>query len=58
LKFQDDLLNQKFLIRIDYSAAKKGLKKDIKNLASKQIFARWQSELFAFDFDMEYIKGE
>ncbi|KAI8545611.1 hypothetical protein RHMOL_Rhmol07G0053100 [Rhododendron molle] len=57
-KFQDDLLNQQFLLKIDCSAAKQVLKQDIKNLASKQIFARWQSELSAFDFDIEYIKGE
>jgi hypothetical protein len=57
-KFQDDLLNQHFLLKVDCSAAKQVLKQDIKNLASKQIFARWQSELSAFDFDIEYIKGE
>jgi hypothetical protein len=57
-KFQDDLLNQTFLIRIDCSSAKFILAKDVKNLVSKQIFARWQSELSAFDFDIEYIKGE
>ena len=57
-KFQDDLLNQTFLLRIDCSAAKHILKKDVKNLVSKQIFARWQFELSAFDFDIEFIKGE
>jgi hypothetical protein len=57
-KFQDDLLNQIFLIRIDCSSAKFILAKDVKNLVSKQIFARWQSELSAFDFEIEYIKGE
>jgi hypothetical protein len=55
-KFQDDLLNQSFLLRVDCSAAKDILKKDVKNLVSKQIFARWQSELSMFEF--EYIKGE
>jgi len=56
-KFQSDLLNQKFLIRIDCKSAKDILQKDVKNLASKQIFARWQAILSVFDFDIEYIKG-
>ena len=29
----------------------------LKNLASKQIFARWQALLSAFDFTIEHIKG-
>jgi hypothetical protein len=33
------------------------LKKDVQNIASKQIFARWQAILSIFDFDIEYIKG-
>jgi hypothetical protein len=33
------------------------LKKDVENIASKQIFARWQAILSAFDFGIEYIKG-
>jgi len=57
-KFQDDWLNQKILIRIDCSAAKHILEKNVKNIASKQIFARWQSILSVFDYDIEYIKGE
>ncbi|KAH1220950.1 Enzymatic polyprotein [Glycine max] len=44
-KFQSDLLNQKFLIRVDCKSAKDILQKDVKNLASKQIFARWQAIL-------------
>jgi hypothetical protein len=40
-KFQDDLLNQKFLIRVDCISAKHILEKDVQNIASKQIFARW-----------------
>jgi len=56
-KFQSDLLNQKFLLRIDCKSAKYVLKKDVENIASKQIFARWQAILSAFDFDIEYIKG-
>ena len=50
-------LIKKFLLRIDYSSAKSIIEKDVKNLASKQIFARWQAELSIFDFDIEYIKG-
>ena len=57
-KFQFDLLNQRFLIRIDCKAAKDVLQKDVKNIASKQIFARWQAILSIFDFDIEYIKGD
>ena len=57
-KFQDDLLNQTFILRVDCSAVKQVLKKDIKNLDSKQISARWQAELSSFDFDIDYIKGE
>jgi hypothetical protein len=32
--------------------------KDVENLASKQIFARWQAILSIFYFNIEYIKGE
>jgi len=38
-------------------SAKEILQKDVKNLVSKQIFARWQAILSAFDFDIEFIKG-
>ena len=34
------------------------LEKDVKNLAAKQIFARWQAILGIFDFKIEFIKGE
>ncbi|GAV70005.1 hypothetical protein CFOL_v3_13504, partial [Cephalotus follicularis] len=57
-KFQSDLLNQKFLIRVDCAAAGSILNKDVKNLASKQIFARWQGILSSFDFTIEHIKGD
>ena len=57
-KFQDDLLNQEFLLRIDCKAAKDIFEKDVKNVAAKQIFARWQSLLSIFDFKIEFIKGE
>ena len=56
-KFQSDLLNQKFLIRIDCKSAKHVLEKDVQNIASKQIFARWQAILSVFDFDIEFIAG-
>ena len=51
------MINQKFLIRIDCKSAKYVLEKDIENIASKHIFARWQSILSIFDFEIEYIKG-
>lgn len=56
-KFQLDLLNKKFLLKIDCKSAKEILEKDVKNLTSKQIFARWQAILSVFDFDIEYING-
>ena len=56
-KFQSDLLNQKFFIRIDCKSAKHVLEKDIQNIASKQIFARWQAILSVFDFDIDFIEG-
>jgi len=55
-KFQDDLFIKKFLLRIDCKSTKEILQKDVQNLVSKQIFARWQA-LSAFDFDIEFIKG-
>ncbi|KAK2969373.1 hypothetical protein RJ640_028762 [Escallonia rubra] len=58
LKFEGDLLNQEFLLRIDCKAAKDVLEKDVKNIASKQIFARWQALLSSFDFKIEFIKGK
>ncbi|CAN4106354.1 unnamed protein product [Withania somnifera] len=41
-KFQDDLINKEFLLRVDCKSAKEILQKDVKNLISKQIFARWK----------------
>ncbi|KAK2971279.1 hypothetical protein RJ640_001305 [Escallonia rubra] len=58
LKFEGDLLNREFLLRIDCKAAKDVLEKDVKNIASKQIFARWQALLSSFDFKIEFIKAE
>ena len=57
-KFQSDLINKKFLLKIDCKAAKDILQKDVKILVSKQIFARWQALLSNFDFEIEFIKGE
>jgi len=57
-KFQDDLFIKKFLLRIDCKSAKEVLQKDVQNLVSKQIFARWQAILSTFDFEIEFIKGE
>jgi len=57
-KFQDDLFNKKFLIRTDCKAAPSVLTKDVQNLVSKHIFARWQALLSCFDFEIEHIKGE
>ena len=55
-KFQTDLVNQKFLIHIDCKSAKYVLEKDVENIASKHIFALWQSILSIFYFEIEYIK--
>ena len=57
-KFQSDLINKKFLLKIDCKVAKDILQKDVKNLVSKQIFATWQALLSNFDFEIEFIKGE
>ena len=57
-KFQSDLLNQKFLLRVDCKSAKEVLQKDVQNLALKQIFARWQAILSIFYYDIVYIKGD
>ena len=56
-RIKSDLLNQKFLLRIDCKSAKEILQKDVQNIISKQIFARWQAILSIFDFDIKFIKG-
>jgi len=56
-KFQDDLSIKKFLLRIDCKSAKVVLQKDVQNLVSKQIFARWQAILSAFDFESNLSKA-
>jgi len=40
-KFQDDLYLKKILLRIDCKSAKEVSQKDVQNLVSKLIFARW-----------------
>ena len=57
-KFQNDLFDQNFLIRVDCKSAKEVLQKDDQDLVSKQSFARWLAILSVFDFDIEYIKGK
>jgi hypothetical protein len=49
-KFQTDLINKKFLIRIDCKSAKYVLEKDVENIASKHIFARWTVNIKHFLF--------
>jgi hypothetical protein len=44
------------LLSIDCKSAKFILKKDVENIASKQIFAQWQSTLNGFNFDTKNIK--
>ncbi|RDX97421.1 hypothetical protein CR513_19817, partial [Mucuna pruriens] len=51
------LLKKKFYQLVDCKSTKEILQKDVKNLASKQIFARWQAILSVFDFEIEYSKG-
>ncbi|WMV08277.1 hypothetical protein MTR67_001662 [Solanum verrucosum] len=57
LKFQDDLYNQKFMIKIDAQSVKYRFDKDFKHDASKLMFARWQAQLTPFDFETLYKKG-
>ena len=56
-KFQSDLLNQKFLIRVDCKSVKDILQKDVLNLALKQIFARWKAILSVFLFQNRVYQG-
>ena len=50
-------LIKKFILRVDYKSAKEILQKDVQNLVSKHIFARWHAILSVFDFKIEFIKG-
>ena len=45
-KFQDDLLNQKFLVRVDCKSAKDVLFKDVENLASKELLKIVENIIF------------
>ena len=56
-KFQSDVFNKKFLLRVYCKSAKEILRKDVQILVSKQIFAGWQAILSVFDFEIEFIKG-
>ena len=56
-KFQSDIFNKKSLLRVDCKIAKEILQKNVQNLVSKQIFARCQTILSVFDFEIEFIKG-
>lgn len=49
---------KKFLLRIECNTSKEVIQKDVQTVVSKQIFARWQTILYVFDFDIEYEKGE
>ena len=51
-------MNQEFFLRVDCKSAKSILQNDVKNIASKNIFAKWQAILSNFNFQIEYIKGE
>ncbi|RDX80016.1 hypothetical protein CR513_39488, partial [Mucuna pruriens] len=46
-----------FLLKVNCKSTKEILQKDVKNFASKQIFARWQAILSVFDFEIEYLKS-
>ena len=45
------------MIRVDCKSSKDVLEKDVQNIASKQIFARWQTILSIFYFEIAFIKG-
>ena len=55
-KFQNDVFNKKFLLRVDCKSAKEILQKDVQNLVSKQNFVRLQAILSIFDFEIELSK--
>ena len=57
-KFQGALINKKIIIKTNSRASKFVLEKDVKNLISKQMFAKWQAILSCFDFEVLLIKGE
>ena len=45
-KFQDDLLNKFFLVRVDCKSAKDVLFKDVENLASKELLKIVENIIF------------
>ena len=55
-KFQSDLINKKFLLRIDCKSTKEILQKNVQNITSKQNFTIWHAILSIFDFYIEFIK--
>ena len=48
---------QKFIIYVDYKLTKYVLQKDVKNLASKQNFAKWQAILNALTLKLNTSKA-
>ena len=50
--FQEYVFNRKFLLCVDCKSAKEIIQKDVQNISSKQIFARWQVILLVFDFEI------
>ena len=57
-KFQEDVFDKKILFRVDCKSTKEILQKDVQNIVSKHIFARWQAIMSIFDFEIEFIKGD
>ena len=51
-------LTKKFLLCVDCKSAKEILQKDVQNIVSKHIFARWQVIWSVFYFEIEFIKGD
>lgn len=59
IRFLDHTLFQgtyKPIFRVDCKSVKEILQKDVKNIVSKQICARWQALLSSLDFDIDFIK--
>lgn len=57
-KFQGVLINKKFVNKTDSSTSKFALEKDVKNIVSKQNFARWQVILSCLHLEVFLIKEE
>lgn len=58
-KFQDDLLNKGYLLRIDCRSVNNVLENDVKNIYFEHIFVKLQAILcFFFYFELDYVKGE